>query len=160
MFRISHQVVKTLPHMRSVPGVYQNGSANLKGSWLVDFRSACKAGLVMRGSNRTVEECAMHCSNLRNRALDDFLQQWREVVRYMAIIQAPVFIPATRELEFGFHCFDRFDNMDPSLSDDERAPQYRRKFTRASFAIHVDEGGCGAGRKLRMIREYEARAAS
>lgn len=114
----------------------------------------------MRGSNRTVEECAMHCSNLRKRALDDFLRQWREAVRNMAIVQSSVFIPATRELEFGFHCLDCFENMGPSFSDDERAPEYCRKFTRASFAIHVDEGGCGAGRKLRMICEYEARAAS
>ena len=112
----------------------------------------------MRGSNRTVEECAMHCSNLRNRALDDFLQQWREAVRYMAIVKAPVFIPATRELEFGFHCLDCFENMGTSFSDDERALQYRRKFTRASFATHVDEGGCSAGWKLRMVREYETRA--
>ncbi|KAL1392004.1 hypothetical protein HDK64DRAFT_262983 [Phyllosticta capitalensis] len=40
MFRTSYQVVKTLPHVGSVPGVYQNGCAHRKAYWLVDFRSA------------------------------------------------------------------------------------------------------------------------
>ena len=126
-FGISEDAVRTLPHMRSVPGEYTSHFKSSPSSLsLVDRRAAHCAGVALYGSQERMEQHV--AEELRRRqalfdkrteelqaegrcqcrrrphARDPWDARARNPFRFMAVVHAPWLDPASKELPLRFQC--------------------------------------------------------
>ena len=160
-FGINHSVIESLPHMRSIPGVYTSWEKKrYQRCTLIDPKSAYDAGIALHGSLSTMERHVMdgtaqklqkyndrvHKAVLegsgsskrsvrRPRTEDLFDGRTGNPLRFMAIVQAPWLNTISQEAEWGFHC------IGCTAHHIMRPLHWRRKFNEASFKDHLKECG-------------------
>lgn len=118
------KMLDNLPHMRSLPGTYSpNEKKSRKRLRLYDRESVkhCGSGVVME-----------QIEQMEQNAFDG---KSGNMIRFKAIVQAPALNPNTRETESGFHC------IGCQKSYCQRPQHFRRRFSKASFALHLQECG-------------------
>lgn len=164
-FGVHHQVLGTLPHMRSVPGSYGTYSLNGKKVRnrvaLVDRESVYHAGIALHGSLNAMEQYvankADHELQKYNKRLsraaaaeglgltapcprrlgtgDVFDGLAGNPMRFLAIVRMPWFNKASQKPEWGFHC------IGCRKCHRSRPLHWRRRFTVASFSVHLRQCG-------------------
>ena len=158
-FGLNHDIIDTIPHMKSVPGKYspmERKSSKTLG--LVDYESAHRAGIAFHGSRKAMVQHVStlaaqemrQCNNWQRAAPwglmstasihwsqmgDDFDAQSGNPVRFMAVTRAPWFNKVSRVAEWGFHC------LGCEIAYANRPMHFRRKFTPNQFKEHLRQCG-------------------
>ncbi|KAJ6441513.1 F-box domain-containing protein [Purpureocillium lavendulum] len=151
-FGLDSQLVKALPSMRALPGVYTRYERKLHRVVLVDYESARLAGIARHGSEaamrayvegdeaagpqtRSTRLTASDTAHARRPKLEDPIDHGvGNPLRFAAVCRVPWLDKQTQRAEWGFHCL--------GCKYETRLPlHFRRKFTRASFEKHIEQCG-------------------
>lgn len=164
-FGISRSIISTLPHMRTVPGIYGPFNRTVsKSVSLVDFESARQAGIALYGSSDAMLE---HVSKVLDRKLQVFDAKKRErerrhsrrdhaarprpptvedpwdsgeagSLRFFAIIRMPWLDRSSDILQYGFRCAGCLEEREGRY---EGSLSFRREHNEGSFAEHIRKRG-------------------
>lgn len=151
-FGITHQIINKLPHMRSIPGTYSpNEKKRVKRLRLVDFKSAYQAGVNLHGSSDAMKRYVADLAIQKLREFEKRSSQTRVArrppveqpfdgksenpLRFVAIVQTPVYDRKTQDVDIGAYC------LGCQESYRQKPKHWRRRFTEASFGTHLHECG-------------------
>lgn len=163
-FGLSNDMVKTLPWMRVVPGIYSPNEKKAAKSTLVDYESCLDTAIALHGSLTAMRK---YVSDMEARKLpglwtgglearSDTVRPLRAApidgrsgnpLRFVAIVRMPWLNKESRQLEWGFHCVGCEKLSRPPL-------HYRRQFTAASFRQHLEQCGEIRDRKHALADSY------
>ncbi|KAF1989194.1 hypothetical protein K402DRAFT_411230 [Aulographum hederae CBS 113979] len=149
-FALKHPLVKTLPSMRSLTGIYSPNEKKVTISQtLIDYQVAYQAGLSFHGSATAVgrqleEEHNQYMRGVKRlrKADEPFDGLSGNPLRFMAITRAPVFNRNTQQAEWGAYCLGCQDYKGRRT----RSLCWRRRYTASSLTDHLVQYGrieCG-----------------
>ena len=154
-YGLNHAIVKTLPRMRSIPGLYSPKGKKVRDRiTLVDRESARQAGITLHGTATAMDRYVFEEQRKLGRRANWDMWDWHNVrvgpavfrlrirnprigdpVRFMAVVRMPWMNKASQGLEMGFHCKACEKSIRHLLF------HWRRKFTEASFVEHLKQCG-------------------
>lgn len=160
MFGLDRKILLGLPQIRSIPGVWTHLGKRERGRiWLVDPVSASSAGIKQHGGRAAMEDYVAQRWAVKMQEYEDRApaRQHRHrpnpdgpwdgksnnPLRFMAVIRLPWLNKALQDVEFGRYCKGCRNNYGEShpLKD------FRRKYSAASFAKHIQLCGRVEGEK-------------
>ena len=160
-FGLNHQILDTLPQMRSIPGIYSPNQKKCRHRLtLVDHDCARRAGITLYGSVTVMEK---HVSDIAGQKLRQYRERLSQPptgpsasttrhhrtegafdgesgnpLRFMAIIRTPWLNRISQDVELGSYCIGCERSYD---SYRNRPMHFRRKFTVDVFNEHLRQCG-------------------
>jgi len=160
-FGLNHQILDTLPQMRSIPGIYSPNQKKCRHRLtLVDYDYARRAGIALHGSVTAMEK---HVSDIAGQKLQRYRERLSQrptspsapttrrprtegpfdgksgnPLRFMAIVRTPWLNRISQDVELGSYCIGCERSYD---SYRNRPMHFRRKFTVDVFNEHLRQCG-------------------